>query len=78
MIRPLRPFDYSNDKFIIADMDARDKSYISLLVEKINEIGNSMNKLEELVKNEVNKAETYRINLEKKAAKKEKENVDSA
>ena len=52
--RPLRPFNYSADKLIIADMDSRDKSYITEIEKKINEIADAYNKLAESVKNELN------------------------
>jgi len=53
-IRPLRPFNYSVDKLIIADMDSRDKSYITEIEKKVNELADAYNKLAESVKNELN------------------------
>ena len=68
-ITPIKQFDYSNDRLIIADMDNRDKSYIFLLASKINE-------LVDLLNAEVGKRKNLERNLsdkievaEKKAAK---------
>jgi len=68
-ITPIKQFDYSNDRLIIADMDNREKSYIFLLTSKINE-------LIELLNAEVGKRKNLERHLsdkveeaEKKAAK---------
>ena len=42
-ITPIKQFDYSNDRLIIADMDNREKSYIFMLASKINELVDLLN-----------------------------------
>lgn len=41
----IRDFDYSNDRLIIADMDARSKSFVFKITKAINGLGDEIDKI---------------------------------
>jgi hypothetical protein len=80
-LRPLRPFNYSSDRFIIADMDGREKSYIVVLENHINDLTKLVNDLVDAERTtRIGKEEAGRLKEQKHAnasVKKENSNVDT-
>ena len=67
-IDKVRDFDYTNDRLIIADMDKRDRSYVIVLANKINELIDALNE-EICIRKNMQKEFAKRVEAaEKKAA----------
>jgi len=66
----VRDFKYGSDHLIQADMAQRDKSYLFIVVNKLNEVIDELNKEVELRKKTEREFETRVLHAEKKASEK--------
>lgn len=68
-VSPLRDFKYGEDRLIVADMAYREKSYIVLMQQKINQLAKALGVVTDKLSN-------YDKDFEKRVLKAEKEAAD--